>query len=726
MPHHSKLIAFSLYSLSVTFVPSVALAQTEAADEARQETVIVTGIRQAYQGDFEPLETPQSDFVIDAEDIANAGAIDLTQALDLTASVARQNNFGGLWNSFALRGFVGDANLPSNYLVNGFNAGRGFAGPRDLSGIESVEVLKGPRAALYGRGEPGGTINLVTKRPKFNTTGAVNVTAGSFDFYRLDGDWTGPLSTDAALRVVGFYEDAGSFRNHVETNKLGLYPSIVVNINPTTQFLYEIEYTQQEIPFDRGVVAVENQLGVIPIETFLGEPGNGPMDAKVTGHQFELQSEINENWSSLIGATLRSTSLEGYETAATLSGSRQFLTRDKENLPRERRYRKYDAEHSVIRGEISGEVYSGNVLHRLILGADFDRFENDQVFRRVRGAGIDTGEVATNIAVANRLQVINIKNPQYGRFELPDLSALNAVTDDKVETQQSLGIFVQDQISFNEQFDLRIGLRFDDYSSKLVDRRSPDGDTETKQSDTQVSPQFGVVFKSSEFVSIYAAYGQNFRPLSGGLDPNTAKSMEAGVKFQLFEDKLIGGATVFQVQQGNISTLNQNWEPTAIGEAESMGLEFDLNSQMIENMELRLSFAFVDAKTKNMFNDADFNVEIPAGQRMLNIPKQQLSLQIVRNFEEENLPLVVGGGLLHVGERLGQFGDFFGQDIGDFELPSYSIVNLFAEYEVNRTLKIRADIKNLFDEVHYTNSYASLWVLPGDPQSFRLSAAFSF
>lgn len=721
MTHHSKLIAFSLYSLSLAFVPSVALAQTDDEEEARQETVFVTGIRQAYQGEFESLETPQSDFVIDAEDIANAGAIDLTQALDLSASVARQNNFGGLWNSFALRGFVGDANLPSNYLVNGFNAGRGFAGPRDLSGIESVEVLKGPRAALYGRGEPGGTINLVTKRPKFNTTGEVNVTAGSFDFYRLDGDWTGPLSTDAALRIVGFFEDAGSFRNHVETNKLGLYPSIVVNVNPTTQFLYELEYTKQEIPFDRGVVAVDNKLGVIPIETFLGEPGNGPMDAEVTGHQFELQSEINENWSSLIGATLRSTSLEGYDTAATLSGGRQFLIRDKENLSRERRFRKYDAEHSVVRGEISGEVYSGNVLHRIMLGADFDRFENDQVFLRKRGGGIRAGEVATTDAVAERLQVINIENPEYGRFDLPTPDPLT----DRVETQQSLGIFIQDQISFNEQFDLRIGLRFDDYSSKLVNRRA-DPVSETKQSNTQVSPQFGVVFKSSQFVSIYAAYGENFRPLSGGLDPNTAKSMEAGVKFQLFGDKLIGGATVFQVQQGNISTLNPNWEPTAIGEAESMGLELDLNSQMIENMELRLSFAFVDAKTKNMFNDADFNVEIPAGQRMLNIPKQQLSLQVVRNFDDQDLPLVVGGGLLHVGERLGQFGDFFSQDIGDFDLPSYSIVNLFAEYEVNRAVKIRADIKNLFDEVHYTNSYASLWVLPGDPQSFRLSAAFSF
>ena len=139
----------------------------EASPAARLDSVTVTGTRQAYQGDFDRLDTPQAEQSIDAQTLRASGAVDLSRALDLSASVARQNNFGGLWNAFALRGFVGDANLPSNYLVNGFNAGRGFGGPRDLSGIESVEVLKGPRAALFGRGEPGGTVNLVTKRPSF-------------------------------------------------------------------------------------------------------------------------------------------------------------------------------------------------------------------------------------------------------------------------------------------------------------------------------------------------------------------------------------------------------------------------------------------------------------------------------------------------------------------------------------------------------------------------------
>ena len=136
------------------------------------ERVAVIGSRHVYSSNFTPLETPQAEQTIDLATLENAGAWDLNQALDLSASVARQNNFGGLLNNFALRGFTGDENLSSNYLVNGFNIGWGLGGTRDLSSIASVEVQKGPRAALFGRGEPGGVVNLVTeKRPAFDTAG---------------------------------------------------------------------------------------------------------------------------------------------------------------------------------------------------------------------------------------------------------------------------------------------------------------------------------------------------------------------------------------------------------------------------------------------------------------------------------------------------------------------------------------------------------------------------
>ena len=138
--------------LAIALCVAPAAAQTSDAVH-HADAITVTGVRQAYRGDFALREIPQSIAEIDAETMQQNNILRLTDALDMNASVARQNTLGGLWDSFAIRGFAGDENLPSGYLVNGFNAGRGFGGQRDVAGIERVEVLKGPAAALIGRGE---------------------------------------------------------------------------------------------------------------------------------------------------------------------------------------------------------------------------------------------------------------------------------------------------------------------------------------------------------------------------------------------------------------------------------------------------------------------------------------------------------------------------------------------------------------------------------------------
>ena len=193
-------------SLLLSALPVVADSTEQGAEEALLEEVFVLGKRRAYQGNFSDLETPAANQLLSEELLSDAGVISLDDALDLSASVARQNNFGGLWNSFSVRGFSGDISLPSGFLVNGFNAGRGFAGPRDMVGIESVEVLKGPRSALFGRGEPGGTVNLITKRPQFETTGSVRATLGRWDQRRVEGDYqtTAGANDGVGLRLVGF------------------------------------------------------------------------------------------------------------------------------------------------------------------------------------------------------------------------------------------------------------------------------------------------------------------------------------------------------------------------------------------------------------------------------------------------------------------------------------------------------------------------------------------
>ncbi|KYL34101.1 ligand-gated channel [Pseudoalteromonas agarivorans] len=694
-----KLTYLSACLVSLFSSQALAAEQNQQTHSANTniERLSVVATRQAYQGNFSQLETPQSELKIDLEALENAGAVSLDQALDLSASVARQNNFGGLWNSFSLRGFVGDENLPSNYLVNGFNAGRGFGGSRDLSGIESVEVLKGPRAALFGRGEPGGTVNLVTKRPTFDTQGEIKLSVASFDTYRADVDYTTALNDDVAIRLVGFYEDAQSFRDTIETTKHGFSPSIVWNINDSSQLVYELEYSDQEVPFDRGVLAIDGELGLIPQSRFLGEPGDGPIEADVLGHQLEYIHDFDDNWSILFGANYRDTSMEGFATETGFGG-----VVDGE-VNRFRRYRDFDAQYHVLRAELSGSLELGGFEHRLIMGVDADKFENDQVILRVRGD-----------------QYINVFNPVYGAYELPTPTS----NTDRVEIQESVGVFIQDQISVTDKLDIRIGARFDDYEQRLNNRLAG---TNTKQTQSRVSPQFGVVYEASDYVSVYAAYGENFRPLSGadangdGFEPNQSTSAELGLKFTLNDGALFGTVAVFKVDQDNMLVVD---DPTAftyaaIGEAQSKGIEIDLTGELSDSLEIWASYAYVDAQIENSFFDANFGYTVEAGESLLNVPEHQLSLQLVKSGELYGNAIKFGGGLLFVDERNGYFGT-------DFKLPSYTTARVFVNYDVTDAIGVTAEVNNLFDETYYTNSFADAWVQPGKPRNVKFSASYKF
>ena len=718
-----KRLLLSGAALSATIMSAPAFAQ-ESADNGSDE-IVVEGIRQPYRGDFETLEIPQSEQILSEDIIDNAGAFDLITALDLSSSVARQNNFGGLWNSFAIRGFAGDENLPSNYLVNGFNAGRGFAGPRDISGIESIEILKGPKAALFGRGEPGGTINIVTKRPTFVTGGEVKFTAGRFEQYRGDVDLDFEVSDQIGVRLVGFYEDAESFRETIETERFGLYPSIAFRPTENTQIVYELEYTEQDIPFDRGIPAINNELGVVPITTFLGEPDNGPNETLVVGHQFEVQHNLNENWSILGGIGFRDTSLTGFDTAASLSGSRQFLFIDGENLSRERRFRRFEAEYLTLRAEVTGEFQTGSFGHRVLFGVDYDSFDNDILFERVRGAPISfqPSDDPTDPVVAESLQVINVFDPIFGQFPLPEPTPLT----DQLQIQESFGVFVQDQISLTDSIDIRLGFRFDSASQELVNELGADIPNST---DGRFSPQASIIYQPTDNFSVYFSYGEGFRqllgvdPLGNVLDPNVTRSVEVGAKFDLFDGRVKGTAAAFRITQDNILSVSEAFELTSAGEARSRGFELDLSASITDSLNVLLSYAYTDAETENEFFDPNFGVSIPSGTPLVNIPDNQFSLQVTKDWGALGIPLQTGGTLLHVSERSGQFGDFFGQ--GPFNLPGYVTLRAFAQYDVTDRFNVRFDLENLTNTEFFLNSFASLWVQPGAPRTWRASASYSF
>lgn len=179
-----------------------------------------------YRGAVADRARPQAITVLGHQQFADLGITRLQDALDNSATLHRENDNGGLWDSFSIRGFPSNADMPSNYLLNGFSAGRGFSGRRDVSNIDYIEILKGPGSALYGHSEPGGIINIVTKKPQYEPAGSIKAKLGSYHQQRLSGDYTSALSDHIAGRINGAWENNHSFRDHVFRRHQVISPSL--------------------------------------------------------------------------------------------------------------------------------------------------------------------------------------------------------------------------------------------------------------------------------------------------------------------------------------------------------------------------------------------------------------------------------------------------------------------------------------------------------------------
>lgn len=684
---------------------SLAAEQTTESDIER---IAVVKQRQAYRGDVPLKELPQSVDIISEELLDSMGILDLQSALKFSSSIARQNNFGGLWDSFAIRGFAGDENSPSGYLVNGFNVGRGFSGKRDASNIETIEVLKGPGSALYGRGEPGGTINVITKKPQFEPEGYIEATAGSYQLHRLEGDFTDALTSDIAFRINGSYQDAESFRDRVESKALALTPSVLYVLDPKTSLFYEMEVTEQEAPFDRGIVVPDYNFDAVPINTFYGEPADGPMEVSALGHQLTLQRELQAGWNLTAGVSYRDSSFEGYSTEMEPSRARQLLYTDGETVSRQRRYRDYDTTDLSARLELSGRIETGKLTHHIMMGADTYDYQIDQIMNRWRpSAGSSTYSVS-------------LLNPQYGQPQ-PELAALINQT----EQQQSVGLYIQDQIDLSERWKMLLGLRLDDSEKEFENLLSA---TATKQKQNVTSPRLGAVYVANDNISFYVSYSEGFRPNSGAdindvaFEPEESESYEAGVKFNTLNNNVSGTVAIFHADKSNILTadpVNSGYS-AALGKAESEGIELDINTYVNEGTSLSLSYAYIDASTSNSVINIDWGVEVPAGSQLINIPKHTLNLIAKQDFNLAGKDSSVSASLSYIGERLGETID------ADYVLPGYTKVDVSSTVKLQENLTLKLVLDNLLDKKYFDNSYSALWTQPGAPRTARLSLKYQF
>jgi len=208
-------------------------------------------------------DIPQSIQVVPREVIEDQQATRLNDVMTNVSSVQPSSSRGGATDTFVVRGF-----RATSYAVDGVVTSPLAERPevqRDLANIERVEVLKGPASVLYGRGDPGGLINLVTRRPTFEPEGSLNVEAGTQDFYRLGGDVSGALNTDKTLAgrlTIATQTDRGSRDTFRGNDRTFVAPSLFWQANDSTRVNLDLEFTHQSGQFDRGLVAVNGKVNL--------------------------------------------------------------------------------------------------------------------------------------------------------------------------------------------------------------------------------------------------------------------------------------------------------------------------------------------------------------------------------------------------------------------------------------------------------------------------------
>lgn len=679
---------------------AMGLSTTAAAgdadvDDTRVEDVTVTARRAnaSINGlDVSSLKLPQSVRVLDRELIDQTGVANLSDLFDLAGGMARQNSFGGAWDAYAIRGFSGDINQGPDLLVNRFTANRGFNPRRDTATVETFQVLKGPASALSGKGEPGGSINIVTKAPLRHAHASAELGYGGFDTWRAVGDMGGPVSDTVSIRLVGAYQTTDGFRDHVGSDRLVLAPSLAWDPTDKAHLLYQFEAMDVHFVHDRGLVAVNGDGKALPRERFLGEPNDGKIHQQSLQHQASAAFDLAEGVSLEGGVQYRDGFFKGQSTHnSALVGTQ---------LRRQLRVHDYDWQDLSGRLELSVKRQLMGVEHQMRLGGDAFTYDQRRVFLRFS-------------PTAANPYAIDIFNPVYGQAK--PVATLN---QDLLEALRGQSLYAQDLVTVG-QFTALVGLRHDWIQQTNTNYRN---NTVGKQSPSRTSPRAALTWSPSDTISTYVSWGQSFRynqgtdAASAAFAPEQGEALEVGLKYALLDGALTGTASVFRIDKSHVlvnDPANAGFS-IAVGEARSKGVELDANLRVNAQLMLTGVYAFTDtAITKD--TRPGF-----VGSALSNIPRHSAAVYAHwRTARQGPGAIGVGGGLVYVGERPGDDAN------SGFKLPGYATARLNLSYQATQTLSLHLDAENLMDAYDLESSYSNVWITPGAPRTITLRAKWA-
>jgi iron complex outermembrane receptor protein len=670
-------------------------------EEEGEEELIVTGEQDpayrpstattATKTDTPLRDIPQSIQVIPEQILKDQQVRKLNDAVQNVSGVQQDDTFGGQIDRVNIRGFQTDTFLQDGIRQSQFST-------RETANVERIEVLKGPASVLYGNLEPGGVVNLVTKKPLADPFYEAELSIGSYAFLRPSIDLTGSLNTDKSVlyRFNATYEYNDGFRDfQTNTSRVFAAPTLSWKINDKTDLSLGFSYLNDLRPFDEGTVAIGDGVADIPRDRVLADVNNRRTTEEFqAGYQFEHR--FNENWK--LRNSFRYLSSDTFDFRLGHWFIEDDGTFEQRFLSNKDNYQSFS-----LNTDVTGKFKTGSIEHTLLIGFDLNRETTKGAQRRLPG----NPGFFTNIftGVSDPLPDVNVSDLRgFGRRGSRE--------------QNRLGLYLQDQIKILDNLKILVGGRFDIYDRTSIDRLS---DTTTEDSAQRFSPRVGIVYQPIEPISLYASFSQSFNPdvfstqADGSpLEPSVGTQYEVGVKGEFLNKKLSATLAAYRINKTNISTTDPN-NPDfsiAVGEARSQGIELDIVGKPIKGWNIIAAYAYTDAEiTKDNF--------FAVGNRLANVPRHSASLWSTYEIQKGAAKgLGFGFGLLYVGDR-------FGDTDNTFILPGYLRTDAALFYRRDK-FRIGLNFQNLFDVDYFKSAAFRESIYVGDPFTVIGSVSIEF
>jgi iron complex outermembrane receptor protein len=680
---------------------------------------------------IKPMDLPQAVAVISKEVLDRQQVLHISDALQNVNGVYLMGTTGGFQEEIAARGFAFSS---ANTFKNGVRYNNAVM--PEMSSVEKLEFLKGGSAILFGNVAPGGVINIVTKKPKFENGGEISFRTGSYDFYKPTVDIYGSLNKNqtAAFRINTTYEKARSYRDVVSSERFYINPSLLVKLTPRTELLIQTDYLKDNRTPDYGTGAINYTVANVPRNAFLGVNWAYNNLLQTTANA-TITHHFNNNWQLRTIAGYQNYKSDLFAAARPNTNS-NFIQADG-TWVRGLQKSKTEENYYILQADLTGKFATGKIEHTVLIGADADKY-NTKSYTFITNAYNNS---LSNASIKNKniYDTINVFDP-YGsaftkRNDIPYL-APNLLTTSPV---QRIGFSAQDLISLSSKFKLLAGVR---YSIQQNQRATVDtlakntrGYISTYTS-RAFSPRVGLVYQPTKTISLFTSYTNNFSPNTGvdtannPLKPSIIDQYELGVKTDLFNKLLSVNVTGYIIVNSDFALAVVN-PPAAVpaarelvGGVTSKGVEVDIATKSFHGFSLIAGYSYNDTRyTKS--NSASSSIK--TGDRLRYNPSHTANVSLYYAFSPNGKlkGFSLGAGMFYVGNRVaGRNNTATNPTYKLMTIPDYTLIDFNAGYS-NDKYAVRFKLSNIINKLSY-NVHDDNSVNPIAPRQFSITVAYKF